>query len=183
MDKKYKGIAEEILKLTGVKINGSNAQDIQIHNDEFYIRAITEGELGIGESYMYCWWDTEKVNELINEILKAQLDEKIRRKKSILIKLFTARLFNMQSKKRTCIIGEKHYDRGNDLFKNMLDKRMNYSCTYCKDANSLDEAQENKLELICRKLYLKPLMRILDIGFGWAAFGKYAAKKSNIEVI
>lgn len=89
----------------------------------------------------------------------------------------------MQSKRRAFIIGEKHYDLGNDLFQNMLDKRMNYSCAYWKDADSLDKAQENKLELICRKIYLKPGMRVLDIGCGWGAFGKYAAEKYNAEVV
>jgi cyclopropane-fatty-acyl-phospholipid synthase len=59
---------------------------------------------------------------------------------------------------------------------------MNYSCAYWKDADNLDKAQENKLELICRKLYLKPGMRVLDIGCGWGAFGKYAAEKYNVEV-
>jgi len=183
MHKKYKKIAEEILELSGVKINGSNPWDIQIHNDEFYRRAITEGELGIGESYMDGWWDAEKVDELIYKILRAQLDEKIRRKFSILVRLFTKRLLNLQTKRRAFIIGEKHYDLGNELFQNMLDKRMNYSCAYWKDAGSLDEAQENKLELICRKLYLKPGMRVLDIGCGWGAFGKYSAEKYNIEVV
>jgi cyclopropane-fatty-acyl-phospholipid synthase len=183
MNYKYKKITEEIMGFAGVQINGSNPWDIQIHNDEFYRRAITEGELGIGESYMDCWWDAEKVDEFIYKIIRAQLDEKIQRKLSILIKLFTARLFNLQSKRRAFIVGEKHYDLGNDLFQNMLDKRMNYSCAYWKDAGNLDKAQENKLELICRKIYLKPGMRVLDIGCGWGAFGKYAAEKYNIEVI
>ncbi|MDH7528362.1 MAG: cyclopropane fatty acyl phospholipid synthase, partial [Ignavibacteria bacterium] len=66
---------------------------------------------------------------------------------------------------------------------NMLDKRMNYSCAYWKDATNLDEAQENKLELICKKLYLKPGMRVLDIGCGWGAFAKYAAEKYGVEVV
>ncbi len=183
MNKKYKKITEEILELAGVKINGSNPWDIRIHNDEFYKRVITEGELGMGESYMDNWWDAEKVDELIYRILKAQLDEKINRKFSLLFRLFTARLFNLQSKRRAFIIGEKHYDLGNELFQNMLDKRMNYSCAYWKDAGSLDEAQENKLELICRKLYLKPGMRVLDIGCGWGAFGKYSAEKYHVEVV
>ena len=65
----------------------------------------------------------------------------------------------------------------------MLDKRMNYSCAYWKDASSLEKAQENKLELICRKLYLKPGMKVLDIGCGWGAFGKYAAEKYGVEVL
>jgi Cyclopropane fatty acid synthase and related methyltransferases len=80
------------------------------------------------------------------------------------------------------MVGEKHYDLGNDLFQNMLDKRMTYSCGYWKNAQSLDEAQDNKLELICRKLYLKPGMQILDIGCGWSAFGKYAAEKYDVKV-
>jgi len=183
MNNRYKRITEEIFGLAGVHINGSNPWDIQIHNDEFYRRAITEGELGVGESYMDAWWDVEKVDEFIYKIISAQIDEKIRRKFSILIKLFTVRLFNLQSKRRAFIIGEKHYDLGNDLFQNMLDKRMNYSCAYWKDAGSLDEAQENKLELICRKIYLKPGLRVLDIGCGWGSFGKYAAEKYNVKVI
>jgi cyclopropane-fatty-acyl-phospholipid synthase len=183
MNSRYKLITEEILEIAGVKINGSNPWDIRIHNDEFYRRAITEGELGIGESYMDGWWDAEKVDELIYKILIAQLDKKIKRKFSILFRLFTAQLFNLQSKRRAFIIGEKHYDLGNELFKNMLDKRMNYSCAYWKDATSLNEAQENKLDLICRKLYLKPGMRVLDIGCGWGAFGKYSAEKYNVEVV
>lgn len=183
MNDRYKKITEEILGLAEVKINGSNPWDIRIHNDKFYRRAITESELGIGESYMDSWWDAEKVDEFIYKILVAQLDKKLRRKFSILFRLFTAQLFNLQSKRRAFIIAEKHYDLGNDLFQNMLDKRMNYSCAYWKDAGSLDEAQENKLELICRKLYLKPGMRVLDIGCGWGAFGKYSAEKYNVEVV
>jgi len=89
----------------------------------------------------------------------------------------------MQSRRRAFIIGEKHYDLGNDLFQRMLDKRMNYSCAYWKDANSLDEAQENKLDLICKKIYLEPGMRVLDIGCGWGAFGKYAAEKYGAKVV
>jgi len=183
MHTKYENITEEILELAGVKINGSNPWDIRIHNDEFYRRAITEGELGIGESYMDGWWDAEKVDELFFKIMSARLDEKIQRKLSILFRLFTARLFNLQSKRRAFIIGEKHYDLGNELFQNMLDKRMNYSCAYWKDAGNLDEAQEDKLELICRKIYLKPGMRVLDIGCGWGSFGKYSAEKYNVEVV
>jgi cyclopropane-fatty-acyl-phospholipid synthase len=65
----------------------------------------------------------------------------------------------------------------------MLDKRMNYSCAYWKNAGSLDEAQENKLELICKKLCLRSGMRILDIGCGWGAFGKSAAEKYGVRVV
>jgi len=182
MEIRYKEIAGEILGLADVKINGNSPWDIQIHNDGFYRRAITEGELGLGESFMDGWWDAEKIDELICRILKAKLDEKIKRKFPLSVKLLTARYLNLQTRKRAYIVGERHYDLGNDLFRNMLDKRMNYSCAYWKDADTLDKSQENKLELICRKISLKAGMRVLDIGCGWGAFAKYAAEKYNVEV-
>jgi cyclopropane-fatty-acyl-phospholipid synthase len=180
---KYKKIIEEMLGLAGVRIGGYDPCDILVHNDEFYRRVLTEDELGLGESYMDGWWDCGKIDEFIYRILRARLDEKIRQNLSILMNLLKARIFNLQSIRRAFIIGERHYDLGNDLFQNMLDKRMNYSCAYWKGTDNLDEAQENKLELICRKIYLKPGLKILDIGCGWGAFGKYAAEKYNAEVV
>ena len=182
MKNKYKSITEDILAIAGIKINGNGPTDIRINNDDFYRKAVTEGELGIGESYMDGWWDVEKLDEFICRILQAELNEKIQRKFSIVLRLLAIQFFNLQSKQRAFIVGEKHYDLGNDLFQNMLDKRMNYSCAYWKNANYLDEAQENKLDLICRKIDIKAGMHILDIGCGWSAFGKYAAEKYNVKV-
>jgi cyclopropane-fatty-acyl-phospholipid synthase len=180
---KYKKTVQDILAFAGVEIDGSNPWDITINNDEFYRKVLTEGELGIGESYMDNWWDAGKVDELIFKIVSARLEEKVRLKFSIILKILSATLVNLQSKRRAFIIGEKHYDLGNDLFSNMLDRRMNYSCAYWKDAGNLEKAQEDKLELICRKLHLTPGMRILDIGCGWGSFGKYAAERYNAEVV
>lgn len=135
MDNKYEKTAKAILALAGVQIDGSNPWDIKVHNKEFYRRTITEGELGLGESYMDGWWDAEKVDHLIDRILKTRLDEKIRRKFSILFDLFIARFFNFKSVRRAYIIGGMHYDLGNDLFQNMLDQRLNYSCAYWKLIN------------------------------------------------
>ncbi len=180
---RYENLAKEILSIAGIKVNGNNPWDIKVHNKNFYKRAVTEAELGIGESYMDGWWDCEKLDEMIYHVIKVRLDEKVKRKPSILFKLLLARIFNLQSKKRAFIIGKRHYDLGNDLFLNMLDSRMNYSCAYWKNSKTLDEAQENKLELICRKLNLQPGMRVLDVGCGWSAFGKYAAEKYNAETV
>jgi cyclopropane-fatty-acyl-phospholipid synthase len=179
----YKGITEELLRHAGITLNGNNPWDIRIHNDKFYKKVITKGELGIGESYMDGWWDAEKVDQLIYKILMAKLDEKIHLNFSIKTRLFLAGLMNRQSKQMAFLNGERHYDLGNDLFQNMLDKRMNYSCAYWKEADSLDVAQENKLDLICRKLHLEPRQRVLDIGCGWGAFGKYAAEKYHVDVV
>jgi cyclopropane-fatty-acyl-phospholipid synthase len=64
----------------------------------------------------------------------------------------------------------------------MLDKRMNYSCAFWQHAETLDAAQEAKLELTCRKLKLEAGMRVLDIGCGWGGFAIYAAEKYGVEV-
>jgi cyclopropane-fatty-acyl-phospholipid synthase len=183
MSNKYRKITEELLDLAGIKINGPNPWDIQVHNEEFFKRVLTEGELGIGESYMDGWWDAEELDELITRIHKAQLAQKIQRKFSIILRLLAAKFSDLPSKKKAFVIAEKHYNLGNDLFQHMLDERMNYSCAYWKNAHNLNEAQENKLDLICRKLYLQPGMKVLDIGCGWGAFGKYAAEKYGVKVV
>jgi cyclopropane-fatty-acyl-phospholipid synthase len=93
-----------------------------------------------------------------------------------------AKIVNAQRQSRAGVIGERHYDLGNRLFASMLDKRMIYSCAFWDQADSLDEAQENKLALICRKIGLKPGMTLLDIGCGWGGFAKWAAEKYRARV-
>jgi cyclopropane-fatty-acyl-phospholipid synthase len=180
---KLKATAEQLLSPAGITVNGSSTWDIQVHNDKFYRRVLAEGSLGLGESYMDKWWDCKKLDEFIYRVLGARLDSTVRNNRHLLFEVLMARLFNMQSKNRAFLIGERHYDTGNDLFQCTLDKRMVYSCAYWKDAGSLDEAQEHKLDLICRKLGLKPGMKILDIGCGWGSFAGYAAEKYGAEVV
>ena len=93
-----------------------------------------------------------------------------------------ARLINLQKPGRAYQIGKRHYDIGNDLFQCMLDPQMNYSCAYWKDASNLVEAQEAKLDLVCRKLHLQKGMHVLDIGCGWGSFARYAAKNYEVKV-
>lgn len=192
---KLKYTAEKILSLAGIKINGNNPWDIKVHNENLYQRVLTQGSLGLGESYMDGWWDCQKLDEFfyrfIRSIERSQIESEVKENWRLLfeILLFSkisiplARIFNMQSKGRAFQIGERHYDLGNDLFKNMLDKRLVYSCAYWKEAQTLDEAQEAKLDLICQKLDLQPGMRVLDIGCGWGSFAKYAAEKYKVKVV
>ena len=180
---KYKSLVGMLFGLANIEINGSNPWDIKVHNERFYKRAVTEVELGLGESYMDGWWDVDKLDEMIYRIVRADLQNKVKHNYKVALQLAGFWLINMQTRRRAFIIGKRHYDLGNELFRKMLDKRMNYSCAYWKNATTLDEAQENKLDLICKKLILKPGMRVLDIGCGWGAFGKYAAEKYGVEVV
>jgi cyclopropane-fatty-acyl-phospholipid synthase len=74
-----------------------------------------------------------------------------------------------------------HYDVSNAFYQTFLDERMVYTCAYFRDwGNSIDQAQNDKLELICRKLRLKPGDKLLDIGCGWGAMLIYAAKHFGV---
>jgi cyclopropane-fatty-acyl-phospholipid synthase len=179
----FKNTAQDILALAGVKIDGDNPWDLKVHNEDFYQRVFRQGTLGMGESYMDGWWDCQKMDEFFCRVVRARLETNLKGNWKLISSIMLARLFNMQSESRAFQVGEKHYDLGNDLFQNMLDKRMVYSCGYWKDADTLDKAQENKLDLICRKLGLKPGDKVLDIGCGWASLVKYAAEKYQAKVV
>jgi len=89
-------------------------------------------------------------------------------------------VLNLQSGRRALAVGERHYDLGNDLFEAMLGQRLVYSCGYWREAGDLDAAQEAKLDLVCRKLGLRPGMRVLDIGCGWGEALKFAAERYGV---
>lgn len=75
-----------------------------------------------------------------------------------------------------------HYDVSNDFYALWLDEQMVYSCAYYEDASqSLEQAQNNKLDHICRKLRLKPGERLLDIGCGWGALIFWAAEHYGVS--
>ena len=172
---------ETLLNRADIEINGRRPWDIQVHHPEFYRRVLGDTSLGFGESYMDGWWDCERLDELVYRILHARLDEQARSWRDILAFL-QANLFNLQHIKRTFHIGQHHYDIGNNFYQAMLDRRMIYSCAYWKDAKDLETAQEAKLDLVCRKIGLKPGMRVLDIGCGWGGAAKFAAERYGVEV-
>jgi cyclopropane-fatty-acyl-phospholipid synthase len=79
---------------------------------------------------------------------------------------------------------QHHYDVGNDFFALFLDPSMTYSCAYwAGGATTLEEAQEAKLELVCRKLRLQEDERVLDVGCGWGSFAIHAASRHGARVV
>lgn len=178
-----KKMTSSLLDLAGIKINGQNPWDIQIYNDDFYTRIFKYGALGLGESYMEKQWDCEQPDQFFERIIDADLDHKIKANKWPLLKWLLLKFINLQTKNRALEVGKKHYDLGNSFFECMLDSRMNYTCGYWKNANNLDEAQVNKMNLACHKLKLTEGMKILDIGCGFGALAKYAAENYGVNVV
>ena len=179
----FKETVSALLESVDIQVNGTRPFDIQVHNKLFYTRVLSGKSLGLGESYMDGWWDCEALDQFCYQMLRGRIDKQIKVKNpAFLLHVLRAYFLNAQSKKRAYIVGKQHYDTGNDLFSLMLDQRMIYSCGYWKGADNLDQAQVNKLDLVCRKLHLKPGMKVLEIGSGWGGFAKYAAENYGVSV-
>ncbi|HKP96554.1 MAG TPA: cyclopropane fatty acyl phospholipid synthase [Fibrobacteria bacterium] len=174
---------EEVLSKANIRIGGTRPWDIRVHNDRFYDRVLAQGSLGLGESYVEEWWDCDALDEFFARCLKLGLESRIENNFGLLLASIEARLRNLQTKSEAMGKGKRHYEIGNDLYKAMLDKRMVYTCAYWKHAHNLDDAQEAKLDLTCRKLGLEKGMRVLDIGCGWGSFAKFAAERYGVEVV
>ncbi|MFY0256358.1 cyclopropane fatty acyl phospholipid synthase [Chitinophaga sp. 30R24] len=177
-----KSIVTRLLSSAGITINGNNPWDIQVHKEAFYPETLGSGSLGLGETYMKQYWDCEKLDDFFTKVLVANLDDNVKRNFRFKAEILMAKILNLQAPAKAYINGSAHYDTGNDLFEEMLDKRMTYTCGFWENAGTLDEAQEYKLDLSCRKLKLRPGMHVLDIGCGWGSFAKYAAEKYDVKV-
>lgn len=173
----------ELLGKADVTIGGNRPWDITVRDERFYNRVIRYGTLGLGEAYMDGWWDAKELDVFIYKVITAHLDKAIEINVSSILTVVKAFLFNQQSGADAFKVGEMHYDLGNDLYQAMLDTRMVYTCAYWKKAKTLDEAQEAKLDLVCKKIGLKKGDRVLDIGCGWGSFAKFAAEKYGATVV
>ncbi|KQY52638.1 cyclopropane fatty acyl phospholipid synthase [Lysobacter sp. Root494] len=171
---------ERLLAHADVRVDGDRDWDLQMHDPRLPMRLLAQGSLGLGESYMDGWWDARSLDGLLYHLLDARIDERVRGIAAYLDGL-RAQLFNLQTRSRSFTVGERHYDLGNDLYAAMLGKRLVYSCGYWREATTLDEAQEAKLDLVCRKLGLQPGMRVLDIGCGWGEALKFAAERYGVS--
>jgi len=167
-------------KKAGITINGDDSGDIQVHDERFYNRVLKGGSLALGESYMDGWWDCDNLDVFFTKITKD--GEHSGFIKHPIIHTLLSLYSNLQSKARAFEVGEKHYDLDNDLYEKMLDSRMVYTCASWDGVSTLDDAQEQKLDLICKKINLKKGDHVLDIGCGFGGFAKYAAEKYGAKV-
>jgi cyclopropane-fatty-acyl-phospholipid synthase len=174
---------QEILSLGDVQINGSRPWDITVHNEDFYARVLRHGSIGLGESYMDGWWDCPEMDQFFFRIFGAGIERRSARNWHAIFLFLKSIIFNVQTKHRSTKVAKEHYDLGNELFQCTLDRRMVYTCGKWEHAATLNDAQEAKLDFVCRMLGLTPGMRILDIGCGWGSFAKFAAEKYGVQVV
>ncbi len=172
----------EVFSLAGIEIGGRRPWDLQVHDERFYARLLAGGDLAAGESYMDGWWDAEALDELCTRVHRANLPALVGGWEMFWLAL-KGRILNRQRRSRAAEVAERHYNLGNDIYRAMLDLRMQYTCAYWKDAATLDQAQENKLRLICRKIQLRPGMTVLDLGGGFAGLSHFMASEYGCRVV
>jgi cyclopropane-fatty-acyl-phospholipid synthase len=174
---------EWLLQQAGIAVNGSQPWDMRVRNEHVYQRILSQGTLGLGEAYMDGWWDCEHLDQFAFRALRADLPSRAGFGWHDAGLALRGLLANLQSKARASIVGEHHYDLGNHLYECMLDSRMTYTCGYWREAADLEQAQEHKLDLVCRKIGLQPGERVLDIGCGWGSFAEFAARRYGAQVV
>jgi cyclopropane-fatty-acyl-phospholipid synthase len=176
-------LVTELMARADVRVNGDRPWDITVHDPRFFDRMIRHGQLGIGEAYMDGWWDCERIDEMSARFIRANLHHESIRDPRFVGYYLKQRLKGIGRKSLAYEVGQAHYDLSNDLFASFLDDTMSYSCAYWREAETLEEAQRAKLDLICRKLDLKPGMKVLEIGCGWGGWARYAAEHYGVEVV
>jgi cyclopropane-fatty-acyl-phospholipid synthase len=164
-----------VLRTAGIHLGGDQPWDVQVTDPRFYSSVLLRGSLGFGESYMRGWWHVEDLEEVAYRLSRAGLHWVARALPPHLVALAAASFSNRQTRTDSVNLVDRHYNLGNDLFRGFLGRSMVYSCAYFDDTESLDRAQELKLDLICRRLGLKAGERLLDIGGGWGEFARHAA--------
>jgi cyclopropane-fatty-acyl-phospholipid synthase len=160
--------------------------NVTIYDKTAYSYMAFGGSPGAGESYFLTLWDTDDLVGLISALMHQpqmlqDLDRGVTRWVQAGYRLTHRLNGNSVSGGRKNI--EAHYDLGNDFFETFLDKRMLYSCAiYPNDQASLDDAQLEKIDRICRKLNLQPEDHMLEIGTGWGAMAIHAAQQYGCKV-
>jgi cyclopropane-fatty-acyl-phospholipid synthase len=173
----------QLLEAADITINGSRAWDPQVHSPRFWQYLFARGTLGLGEAYMEGLWDVPDMPEFFNRVLRSKVPEGVRVTPHLIWQVLQARLFNMQDIGRSRRVAALHYAE-TEAYRASLDDRMTGSCGYWPEGvTTIDAAQEAKLDLVCRKIGLKPGDTVWDIGCGWGAFMGFAAERYGARCV
>lgn len=178
-----KDLVREIFANAEIEINGKNPWDLKVHDERFYKRVISQGSLGLGEAYMDGWWDCGELDEMFYRVLIYGAREKIKPNLAIYFAFVKSQLFNMQNRTRSKKVAEDHYDLPTEIYMSFLDSYNQYTSARFECQENFDTAQEQTLELICRKIQIKSSDKVLDIGCGWGGAAKYMAEHYGCSVV
>lgn len=174
---------DNLLAEADVRTDGARPWDMRTRDQSVADRLLAEGSLGLGDAYVEGLWECERLDEFFHRVLASKLESRVRPSFALLVHAAKAKVFNMQTRSKSRKVAEIHYNLGNEFYASMLDPWMQYTCAYWgSGATNLEQAQEAKLEMVCRKLQLKPGERVLELGCGWGGFARYASTHHGVHV-
>jgi len=160
---------------------------LAVHDERFFLRALTGSDIGIGESFMDGDWTTPDLVPLVRLMLRNR--RLLEGQSRVMGALHTLAGGVARRLRDNSLAGSRrhihqHYDLGNDFFRLFLDADLlMYSCGYFSAADdSLEDAQARKVDRICRALQLSPGDHVLEIGSGWGGFAVWAATRYGCRV-
>jgi cyclopropane-fatty-acyl-phospholipid synthase len=159
---------------------------INVHDPEFYTDVVFGGTIGAGETFMKAYWRCDRLTDLVRIlVVNRELMNDMEKGLACLMAPLSRGLHwlrkNSVGGSRRNI--EAHYDLGNDFFELFLDETWMYSAAIFPDADTdLHRASVHKLDVICKKLELKPEDHLLEIGTGWGGLAIHAARNYGCRV-
>ncbi|MDQ8179529.1 cyclopropane-fatty-acyl-phospholipid synthase family protein [Pelagicoccus sp. SDUM812005] len=173
------------------EVKDSPPVDLTVNDPNFFRRVALKGDIGLGESYIEGEWDSSAPAALLGWFIKnkdALMSDRFEWAMPMISRLAAWQERFLHRKNANTKAGSKrnieaHYDLGNDFYELFLDESMTYSSAYFRNpTDSLQQAQLEKYDRICRKLDLGPADRVLEIGCGWGGFAVYAAENYGCSV-
>lgn len=160
--------------------------DLHVTDYAFFRRILLDGDIGLGEAYMYGQWTTPNETDFIAFLIRNRdsfesgefISTHLAR---VAHRLAHARKSNTKSRSRSNI--SAHYDLNNNFFRMFLDPAMLYSCAYFRNPDeSLEEAQRNKMQMLISKAGIQPEHHVLEIGSGWGGMAMEMARSTGCRV-
>ena len=179
----------ELTNYDGKKYSFGNPKDnlkanIKIKNKNFTFNLIKSGSVGLAESYMNDYFETNNLSNLIE--ITARNIKQIHKFSGLLDFPFINYLKNIfikNTKNRSKTNISKHYDLGNEFFSLWLDKTLTYSSAIFDEKNKdLSDAQNNKYQKLIDLIKPGTGDKVLEIGCGWGGFAEYVGKKYDVKL-
>lgn len=177
---------EERYEFGAVGADSSPRATVRVHQSEVYRQMALGGSVGSAEAYMDGAWDCDDLVSLIRILVRNRdvvdnMEGGMARLATSALRLWHGRRRNTRDGSRRNIAA--HYDLGNEFFELFLDPSLMYSCAiFLDETESLEVAQQRRLQRICTKLDLKAGERVVEIGTGWGGFAIYAARHHGVHV-